>query len=415
MGNKCVDHSWDFIKADTKQYTHCYHSYPAMMIPQVAGRLLDLYGKKAKYLFDPYCGTGTSLVEANIRGINAVGTDINPLARLIAKVKTSIMTTQTLDLYLKDFNEYVFGYKFGINKEATDTPSFSNINYWFKKDVQEKLSIVKKHIEIIANEDIKNFFKVAFSETIREVSLTRKREFKLYRIPKNKIKYYNPDVFEIMECKLLRNKEGLKKYLEKKKNGSECRILDFNTVNSIPEGFISKRSVNIIVTSPPYGDSKTTVAYGQYSRLANQWFDFKEANQVDRNLMGGQKINTFYKFEIRPLDSAINQIKKRDEKRALEVTSFYLDYSKSINNISKIVKKKGFVAYVIGNRRVKGVELPSDKVTKTLFVREGFRHLKTVTRSIPNKRMPLRNSPTNETGVTDTTMHKEYIVVLQKN
>ena len=82
LRKKYFDESWDFRTADTKTLTHCFHPYPAMMIPQVSGRLIDIYGVDAGLLFDPYCGTGTSLVEANIRGINAVGTDLNPLARL---------------------------------------------------------------------------------------------------------------------------------------------------------------------------------------------------------------------------------------------------------------------------------------------------------------------------------------------
>src|SRR5690606_36873408 len=73
--NKKNDESWDFRKANTKEFTHCFHPYPAMMIPQVARRILDNYGSKSKVLFDPYCGTGTSLVEANIKGLNAIGTD----------------------------------------------------------------------------------------------------------------------------------------------------------------------------------------------------------------------------------------------------------------------------------------------------------------------------------------------------
>ena len=44
MAKKYVDESWDFGAADTKTYTHCSHSYPAMMIPRVAGRLIDKYG-----------------------------------------------------------------------------------------------------------------------------------------------------------------------------------------------------------------------------------------------------------------------------------------------------------------------------------------------------------------------------------
>ena len=105
---KYRDDTWDFRTANTKQYTHCFHSYPAMMIPQVAARILDEFGKNAKLLFDPYCGTGTSLVEANLIGINAIGTDINPLARLIAKVKTTVISIESLDSHLKYFNNFTF-------------------------------------------------------------------------------------------------------------------------------------------------------------------------------------------------------------------------------------------------------------------------------------------------------------------
>lgn len=45
--NKIVDESWDFKKANTKEYTHCFHAYPAMMIPQVARRLIENFGKNA--------------------------------------------------------------------------------------------------------------------------------------------------------------------------------------------------------------------------------------------------------------------------------------------------------------------------------------------------------------------------------
>jgi len=97
---KYKDYSWDFRDSDTKELTHCFHAYPAMMIPQIPRRLLQKYGSSAKTLFDPYCGSGTSLVEANVKGINAIGTDLNPLARLIAKTKTTPIDIQTLDLYL---------------------------------------------------------------------------------------------------------------------------------------------------------------------------------------------------------------------------------------------------------------------------------------------------------------------------
>jgi len=117
--NTLYGDSWDFKNANTKEYTHCFHSYPAMMIPQVARRIIEIYGKNATLLFDPYCGTGTSLVEANLKGINAIGTDLNPLARLIAQAKTTKIDSKALDKYLYDFTNYLFSKSF---KEDYNAP-----------------------------------------------------------------------------------------------------------------------------------------------------------------------------------------------------------------------------------------------------------------------------------------------------
>lgn len=250
MNKKYADRSWDFKNAKTKTYTNCFHSYPAMMIPQVASRLLDLYGKKTKLLFDPYCGTGTSLVEANVRGINAVGTDINPLAILIAHAKTTIISLQVVDLYLKDFNDYLFKIKFSKLQNLC-LPVFKNIDFWFKKDTQEKLAIVKEYIEKIEDKNVSNFFKAAFSETVRRVSLTKNGEFKLVRMHKDKIDVFSPDVFGVMECRLAKNRTGLKEYIENKKGGANSQIYDFNTVYGFPKNILAKNSVDIIATSPP--------------------------------------------------------------------------------------------------------------------------------------------------------------------
>jgi len=120
------------------------------------------------------------------------------------------------------------------------------------------------------------------------------------------------------------------------------------------------------------------------------------------------------RFDFQPLDQVIEKIARLDKKRVYDVVSFYADYEKSINNVSKVVKKGGIVAYVVGNRRVKGLEIPTDEITKEFFERNGFKHIETIMRAIPSKRMPKRNSPSNVTGVTDTTMNYEYIVVLKK-
>ncbi|QWK19658.1 MAG: hypothetical protein KNN13_09275 [Hydrogenobacter thermophilus] len=412
---KYRDETWDFKTANTKQYTHCFHPYPAMMIPQVAGRILDEFGRDAKILFDPYCGTGTSLVEANLRGINAIGTDINPLARLIAKVKTTVIPLKSLDWYLKDFNDFVFSARLGEKRIEPIIPNFKNIDYWFKKETQYWLAIIKEYIEQkIKDKDIQDFFKVAFSETVREVSLTRNGEFKLYRMTKKQIEKFNPDVLSVMTEKLIRNRNGMADYISIKNNDAISKVYDFNTVYEIPESILPPESVDIIITSPPYGDSRTTVAYGQFSRLSNQWLGLEELNEVDKRCMGGIRKKEIKNFGIKLLDEVLSRIADIDKNRAYDVLSFYMDYEKSINNISKVVKKNGIVAYVVGNRKVKGIEIPNDEITVGFFERNGFSHIKTVIREIPNKRMPKRNSPSNIAGITDTTMSHEYIVILKK-
>lgn len=405
---KYVDTTWDFKTANTKECTHCYHNYPAMMIPQIASRLITKYGKNAKTLFDPYCGTGTSLVEANISGITAYGTDLNPMAQLIAKAKTSKIELQILDLYLKEFNDYLFT---SNGTTYCENQKFKNIDFWFKKETKNKLATIKQFIDYIKDEKIQKFFLVAFSETIRESSLTRNSEFKLYRMSEKQRENFNPDVFSMINLKLVRNRVGLKNYINKNQNAVNAHIYSFNSSENMGE--IQKNSIDIVVTSPPYGDSRTTVAYGQFSRLSNQWLGVEDASQIDNQLMGG-KAKIIKETGIDIIDKTIEIINKKDSKRAKEVYSFYSDYSKSIANVSTVVKHNGHACYVVGNRRVKDTTLPTDEITKCLFERYGFKHKNTFIRNIPNKRMPSKNSPTNKIGKTATTMNNEYIVIMQK-
>jgi len=418
LKSKYIDISWDFRNADTKRYTHCFHSYPAMMIPQVASRLIDKYGICAKLLFDPYCGTGTSLVEANLRGIDAIGADLNPLAVLIAKAKTSAVDMQTLGLYLNDFNDKMFEFRFKSGKTPeVDLPTFNNIDFWFTQDIKYKLAIINKYIRDISIDEIRDFFTIAFSETVRESSLTRNCEFKLYRMTDAQMKKFDPDPFGLMESKLLRNYRGLKEFSDAKNNSSQSYVYQLNTVERIPADIVGDGEVDIVVTSPPYGDSRTTVAYGQFSRLSNQWLGGEEASALDERLMGGRQSShaeNIEKFGIGIIDDTVDVVRRENENRALDIYRFYRDYESSIANVSKAVRIGGYCCYVVGNRRVCGTTLQTDEMTRDLFEKQGFEHIETIVRNIPNKRMPSRNSPSNIVGESDTTMKNEYIVVMQK-
>lgn len=409
---------WTFDGAATRQLTHSYHDYPARMIPQVAGKLLDEFGINAEFLFDPYCGTGTSLVEGLIRGINVMGTDLNPLACLIARAKTSLPDPQRLDKQISRFRRFVARSKPIPLVQLPIIRGIRNLEFWFKPSVIADLSRLRKFIGDIDDDNVRVFFKVAFSETVRESSNTRNGEFKLYRYEAKKLEGFNPDVFGIMATKLTRNRAGLEKFLaemRKFRTPPSSQIYNFDTVMGIPAGTIAPRSIDLVVTSPPYGDSHTTVAYGQYSRLSAAWLDLDEPHVIDRQLMGGKKVKEISHFPSRSLNRAIRQIDEIDSKRALEVSSFYADLYDSISHVSGLVRPGGHACYVVGNRKVKGVVLPTENAICNFFEHFGFYHVDTFNRSIPNKRMPSRNSPTNVAGALDTTMTQEYIVVMRYN
>ena len=410
---KNKDESWDFRGADTKAYTHCFHTYPAMMIPQIAGKLLEAYGNpQGGWLLDPYCGTGTSLVEASLFGMHSTGCDINPLVRLIATAKSTPVCLSALDRTLSELNEYLFAIEYqDSNLPDAPIPDIQNLSYWFSEEVIKTLAHLRAAINDIKDKALQNFVLVAFSETVREVSYTRNGEFKLYRMPENKLKDFTPDVFGIFGKKLRRNRQGLAAYLEKRKN-VKTSVSTANTVEGElptprpPEGY------DLVITSPPYGDSQTTVAYGQFSRLAAEWIGLPNARKVDKIAMGGiRSKETLTGFRV---SSAVEKIRVIDEKRARDVSAFYIDLERSISSIAQVCSPHATICYVVGNRRVKGVMLPTDDFVVETFRQHGFVHKETIVRNIPNKRMPKKNSPSNIAGETSTTMHEENIVVCQR-
>jgi predicted RNA methylase len=189
--------------------------------------------------------------------------------------------------------------------------------------------------------------------------------------------------------------------------------LDNIKVNVFASAFQEqKRQFDVVLTSPPYGDSRTTVAYGQFSTFSNEWLGIKKARSLDKQLMGGVQARSHSDNGL--IADYIAQIRKIDNKRSLDVSAFYRDLELSIKNVATGIKKGGKAIYVVGNRTVKGVQLPTDQFIAEKFEESGFRHLITYQRLISNKAMPSKNSPSNIPGKTANTMLFEYIVVCEK-
>lgn len=454
---------WDFKDSDVREYTHGIHNYPAMMVCPISRNIIRLVKEQRNVdiIFDPFTGSGTVLVEAMLAGINTVyGNDINPLALFLSKVKTtklditllqqevqSLLSTiedvhsqfclqidsaddvmknkYSLDLTSKDgwgsnAPYYLEQYK-KDNYLNLDIPNFKNIGYWFKPRVILLMALIKSEINKIENKDIRNFIFVAFSETIRFVSNRRNGEFKMFRMPAKKVETFEPDVISEFTTILNRNVIKMNDFVETcfERDCKSEVLIHKNNATSLED--VPDNSIDLVVTSPPYGDSRTTVAYGEYSRLSLQWLDLfeltdKEIMGIDKSLMGGSKFRNGFEYTIpsKTLKNSLEKIKDIDLERAGDVYSFYLDLSNSISKIAAKTKKDGYQFWVVGNRTVKGETLLTDVIIAEIAEHYGLQHIYTIDRNIINKVMPTQNSPTNESGKKSSTMTNEHIVVLRK-
>jgi hypothetical protein len=399
---------YDFIGQSYSTNYPNLHKYPATMLPQIGIELLKEFNISKGTLLDPYCGSGSSFASGLECGITEMfGFDINPLAILISKVKfTKISVNTIIETKIKlrdDIFEFV---KDENNLYLLPLPNITNPNFWFSKEVLHNLSIIKHFIYQIENEQIRNFFILPFSETVRECSFTRNNEFKLFKMKAEDILKFNPDVFGVYFKKL---NDTIDLYL----NIYFPKLTDTIKVDVNYSKFeVVTNSFDVVLTSPPYGDSRTTVAYGQFSTLSNEWAGIDYARKIDGMLMGGIKSKKLYEKGM--MADYITQIKQEDEKRALEVSSFYFDLENSIKKIAESVKKGGKTMYVVGNRTVKNIQLPTDQFIAEKFEENGLTHLVTYERALTNKSMPSKNSPTNKTGKTVNTMLFEYIVICEK-
>ncbi len=403
---------WEFRRRNTKTYTHGFHTYPAMFIPQVARKLLLEFSHSGDTVADIFCGSGTTLVEAMILDRNSIGIELNPLACLITRVKTTPLEPQRLvEAYQQIAEIYVKNPTIPIS-----FPKASNIDYWFSPEAIGQLNALKQAILKIDNPNLVNFFSVAFSEIVRKVSFTKNGEFKLVRDKKKVENGIILDIFKTFSEVAQDNIIAMKDFVLDSSQEVNVRIIHGDSTQDLG---LPDESVDLILTSPPYGDSRSTVAYGQFSRLSAQWLDMLPENKkdIDRNLLGGDKKGDLNSPLIQASDllrQSIALIAEQDEKRAREVISFYQDLQRTLERANRLLKPNKYFIVVIGNRTVKGINLKTDLIISELCYHLGFTTHSILYRNIPNKRMPMKNSPTNVRGVKAKTMHKESILIMKK-
>lgn len=204
---------------------------------------------------------------------------LNPLAILISKARVSYIEKTKLltqkEILLENINKVIDIKQIYI----------TNVDFWIEKQAQSDLNRIFYNINNINDYNIKNLFLLAFSETLKGGKLSRNNEFKLFRMKNHE--NYKPNTHKVFQHKLDSITNNYLCFYQPKLQNISYDIIH-SSFKPIDKKF------DIILTSPPYGDSKTTVAYGQFSAFINEYLGFKDARKLDSKLLGGIKSKNLY-------------------------------------------------------------------------------------------------------------------------
>lgn len=325
---------WDFTEADTGSSTHSIHPYPAKFIPQIPRALIEHLSIAGDTVYEPFLGSGTTAVEAQILGRNVIGNDVNELAVLISNVKTTPVDEEKLKLlddvlnraYLR-IDSLHLGKSNGIVK-----PEILNLDLWFKEFVINEVVIIKEEVLRLVDEPLRNLALVALSGILVNVS-NQDSDTRYVRVPKD-LKPF--DVFERFSRQLKKLKRVINESSQDLKKGkSEFRVADTRE-----PGIFPKNSADVSITSPPYPNAYDYHLYHKYRMF---WLDMNP-------------------HQLRKLE--IGAHADYSKPKGLDEFDFMRDMEACLNNTSQILKPNGYFALVIGDSILKGRAIKNNEVIK---------------------------------------------------
>lgn len=405
---------WDWTDANTRYLTFGLHDYPARMIPQISERLIKRYllrnGFKDKNLIvaDPFCGSGSVLVQARLLNLNAFGNDVNPLAKLISEVHATPIDLISFQDGLARFQRTLEDMINGIarkDKQKIAIHKFPNNKHWFKDYVLADLSLLRTAILAQNSPEIRKFLNFCFSITQFAVSNVDRGSSRFIRILKPEaLVRHNPNVFEAFEKT---RKAAAKRVIAftKRTNSENFTKITLGDARKLDLG---DESADIVVTSPPYGEERNTICYARWSKLSHYWLGYEREYLLDQAALAlGTKSQAEIQSPSKTALLLLERVAQTDFKRALQSVTFFEDYLKSLQEIARILPPKRYACIVIGNRSIKRNIVDMNAVTIELAKQADLEHLRTYFRTIPRKLIASMTP-------TGATINKENIIILQK-
>lgn len=243
------------------------HPYFAKFPDKIPRNFILGLSKSGDTVLDPFCGSGTTLVEALLNERNAIGIDTNPIACLISRVKTSPPTESELALLNRIKSEILANTSAFYGQHTLDDsaiidyslPDIPNHDKWFQKNVMHEIAIIFSIIQSVRSNKLRDFLSVTLSSIIVKVS-NQQNESRYSSTDKNIQPLETRDLF--LE-KMWLNSEIVKRYQYSSDMKSKIIEADSRKLE------LESDSVDLVVTSPPYLNAWD---YHLYQRFRLFWF-----------------------------------------------------------------------------------------------------------------------------------------------
>lgn len=393
-----IDKTWSFTNckpSDTAKWTHGYHRYPAKFIPQLVERLMDDYlANGSASVNDPFMGCGTTIVSAVSRGFQASGTDINKIAYLVTGAKAKAIHPDHLEKKVKHFLSEIchLQEKDGLfinNQIPPHIPDrhSEKIDYWFAESTRDELG---KILAVIRKEDesmVKSFLLVAFSHVLKTCSIWSQGSTKPTR-DLNKRPTLPYDAIKRHLLKMLKGNSQFYAVMPSHVKNNPDAYLNIK-IRSAENQPVLNDSVDLIVTSSPY---VTSYEYADLHQLSTLWLDLAGDLKEYRK----EFIGTSYKYydhkalKGQIASEIVGNMMPKSKKKAKEIEAFFIDMQEVFDESYRILRPGGRCCYVIGNTKLKGVDILNAEVFAESLQYSGFKLDKLIKREIPLKILPQK-------------------------
>ncbi|HWB78616.1 MAG TPA: class I SAM-dependent methyltransferase [Nannocystaceae bacterium] len=327
-------------RGDADRWTHGFHVYPARMHPEIAARLCRRFVAKDKVVLDPFCGSGTVLVEASAAGARSIGVDLNPLALRLAALKCTRTDDDLRARLLATCREVVERTLAGVRARAdVRAPLSATVRRSWDGHVLRELAVLHREIGLVEAPFVREALLLVFSAIV--VKFSRQRaDTSADEVQRNIGKGVPTRFFARKTEELVRRLAELAAALPADATAPRLVLGDAR------ELAVGDASVDVVITSPPYVG---TYDYVLHHALRWPWLGIDPSPLV--------------KGEIGA---------RRDATTQGGAVRWERDLSRVLAGVARTLKPDGLVLWVAGDGEIGGRRIPADDQLRTLAPKHGL-------------------------------------------